>query len=135
MMKPCKPRMTAATTLRWSRRCVLDQHNAVQEAAWPGVLLMLHPKMTWCSSKCMSLVPSLEPSVRYSRTWMCGHSALVVGAQDTPTSSIKIRSTNVTSNVAISDGGGIHAVNMNLGEFTNVRFENNVAGTGACLAC
>jgi predicted outer membrane repeat protein len=37
----------------------------------------------------------------------------------------------VTSNVATADGGGIYAVNMNLGEFTNVRFDSNSAGAGA----
>ena len=50
--------------------------------------------------------------------------------QDTPTSSIKVRSTNVTGNVATSNGGGIYAQNMNLGEYTNVRFDSNLAGAG-----
>lgn len=53
----------------------------------------------------------------------------VLCTQDTP-NTLKVRDSNVTGNSVQSNGGGFYAVNINLAQFTGVRFKENVAGTG-----
>ena len=43
---------------------------------------------------------------------------------------MKVSNSTVTGNSVQSNGGGIYADNMNLGDFTSITFKNNVAGTG-----
>ncbi len=49
--------------------------------------------------------------------------------QDQP-NTLKVRGGNVTGNSVQSNGGGIYGDNMNLADFTGVRFQDNIAGIG-----
>ena len=50
--------------------------------------------------------------------------------QDSP-NTLKVRDCNVTGNSVQSNGGGFYGDNMNLADFTDVQFAENIAGTGA----
>ena len=53
----------------------------------------------------------------------------VMSMQDSP-NTLKVRDSNVTGNSVQSNGGGIYGDNMNLADFTDVRFQDNIAGSG-----